>query len=303
MVKRALIGWLMLAGSLFAAQKVVVVVDDSGSMSDWMRQERVKKIDAAKQALTVVMRKLPPDSKVGVLALNGGWLIPLQPIDRGALQQEINRLRARGSTPLGARMTEAADELLKLRSKEIYGDYRMLVVTDGEAGDQDLLNAVLPDIMSRGFLVDVIGVDMQSEHSLATRVHNYRRADDPAALKEAIASSLAESDDQDAVGGETDFEILEPLPADMAPFVLTSLTTANNEPVTGDGFDPGEYATSSGGTFGGNNVPGGGGGGGGGGGAFSFGIFFCMGVLLFLVATVSSLFRSLTRPARSRRRW
>ena len=62
MVKRALIGWLMLAGSLFAAQKVVVVVDDSGSMSDWMRQERVKKIDAAKQALTVVMRKLPPDS-------------------------------------------------------------------------------------------------------------------------------------------------------------------------------------------------------------------------------------------------
>lgn len=299
MLIRAMLCWVVLTGSLLAAQKVVVVVDDSGSMSDWMRREKVRKIDAAKQALTVVMQKLPADSKIGVLSLNGGWLIPLQSIDRGELQQAINQLRARGSTPLGARMKEGADELLKLRSTEIYGDYRMLVVTDGEAGDQDLLNAVLPDIMSRGFLVDVIGVDMLSEHSLATRVHNYRRADDPAALEEAIANSLAESDDQDAVGGETDFEILEPLPADLAPFVVASLTTANNEPVTGEGFDPDDYTTSSGGTFGGSPVSGGGNGGGD--GSLSFGIFFCMGVLLFLVAAVSSLFKSLTRPAR--RRW
>ena len=138
------------------------------------------------------------------MALNRGWVVQLQPIDRKRLQVQVDRLRARGGTPLGQRMKDATDELLKLREKDPYGDYRLLVVTDGEASDQDVLDAVLPDIMSRNLIVDVIGVDMQSEHSLATQVSNYRRADDPASLEEAIADSLAESDDSNITGGQSD---------------------------------------------------------------------------------------------------
>lgn len=293
MLLRTTICWMLLASSIFAAQKIVVVVDDSGSMSDWMRSERIRKIDAARQSLVVVLKSLPRDAKVGVLALNAGWLVPLQTLDRERLQRSIRDLKARGSTPLGERMREASDELLALRKKDIYGDYRLLVVTDGEAGDQELLAYVLPDIMSRGFVVDVIGVDMESEHSLATRVHNYRRADDPASLSAAIASSLAESDASDVVAGESDFELLAPLPVEITPVVISALTSANNVPVTGEGFDHDEFYKGTGGNFGNS----------GGGSGFGFGGILCIGILFFIIASLSSMFRAIVRPTNRRRRW
>lgn len=293
MLLRATLTWMLLAGSLLAGQKVVVVVDDSGSMADRMRYERVRKMAAAKESLSVVLDKLPSDAEVGVLALNRGWLIPLQPLDRKQTQNQINQLRASGGTPLGMRMKEATEELLQLRAKDPYGDYRLLVVTDGEASDQNVLSAVLPDIMSRNLLVDVIGVDMKSEHSLATQVSNYRRADDPGSLEQAIAESLAESDDSSIVGGQSDFELLALLPVDMAPTVISALTANDNSPIAeqelhitdGDGAG-GIFYPNSGGQ---------------GGGRFSFSGIFCMIVLFFLVSIVSSLFKQISRPTRQRR--
>jgi hypothetical protein len=196
-------------------------------------------------------------------------LVPLQPLNRQQVQNQINQLRASGGTPLGMRMKEATDELLKMRAKDPYGDYRLLVVTDGEASDQDVLSAVLPDIMRRSLLVDVIGVDMQSEHTLATQVSNYRRADDPDSLEKAIAESLAESDDSKAVGGQSDFELLSLLPVDLAPAVISALTTTDNGPIgekelansDGDGASIVFYPQ---------------GGSGGRGGSFKFGGIFCM---------------------------
>ena len=284
-----------------ASQKVVVVVDDSGSMADWMRSVRTRKVDAARQALFTVLEQLPDDSKLGILALNRGWLYPLGPLDRNRLTQSINQLRARGSTPLGASMSVASDALLKLREEETYGDFRLLVVSDGEAGDQALLDHVLPDIMGRGFLVDVIGVDMKSDHSLATRVHSYRKADDPDSLEQAIASALAEGVTTDVGSGESDFELLAGLPVDVVPFVISSLTSTNNTPVSGNTYDDegdpnGVYIPPGGGY----SAPSGGGGGGGG-ASFRFGGIFCMFILFLLVSTVSSLFRSISRP--KRRRW
>lgn len=301
MITRSLVLCMLLSSTALAAQKVVVLVDDSGSMLDRMRYENTRKIDAAKQSLRVVLEKLPADAEVGVLALNRGWVMPFQTIDRRQLESQINRLRASGGTPLGMRMREATDKLLELRSKDPYGDYRLLVVTDGEASDQGLLDAILPDIMARNFLVDVIGVDMESEHSLATSVTAYRRADDPSSLEEAIAESLAESDESDLMGGESDFELIAGLPVEIAPVLISSLTTANNAPigeVTADGsdfgqggnvFQPSTRQTSS------NSSRRGGGG-------FSFSGIFFMIILIFAISTVSSILKKLSRPTR-RRSW
>ena len=291
MLIRTTLAWMLLFSTVIAAQKVVVVVDDSGSMADRMRHERVRKIEAAKRSLSVVLEKLPADAELGLLALNRGWMIPLQKLNRNQVKQQVEQLRARGGTPLGSRMKEATDELLKLRDKDPYGDYRLLIVTDGEASDQNLLNAVLPDIMSRNLLVDVIGVDMQSEHSLATQVSNYRRADDPDTLEEAIAQSLAESDDSQVVGGQSDFELLSILPIDITPIVISALTSTNNAPIaeTGSDVDGGDtvFLPNSGQ--------------GGGGGGFGVSGILCMVVLFFAVAIVSSLFKQFSRPSRNRR--
>jgi hypothetical protein len=234
---------MLLAGPLIAAQHVVVVIDDSGSMSNRMRAKgRTKKIDAARNAMTTVLSRLPDEAEVGVLALNAGWLLPLGPVSADEMSATVKGLRASGGTPLGATIKTGADALLRKRAEAHYGTYRLLIVTDGEASDRRLVDSYVPDIMARGILVDVIGVDMKSDHSLATRVHSYRRADDPTALATAIAAALAESDDEPNSAVESDFELLADFPAELAPVMLTALATDNNDPIVGGGVE----VTSSG---------------------------------------------------------
>ena len=221
----------------FAGQNVVVVLDDSGSMKDKMnsRQGKIRKMAAAKQALVTVLEQLPADANVGVALLNGTvnkspWVIPLGPVDIEATRNMMQAVRAKGSTPLGRFMKVGTDALLAARDKESYGSYRLLIVTDGEAGDPRLIERFLPEIKARGITVDVIGVNMQSDHSLATRVHSYRRADNPESLTAAIREVFAEtSSATDA--DESDFELLEGLPPECASAALTALSTIENAPI------------------------------------------------------------------------
>jgi uncharacterized protein YegL len=222
----------------FAGQNVVVLLDDSGSMNESLRSNpRVRKIDAAKRALLTVLEQVPSDAQVGVLALNGPrgngeWILPLGPLETQRMQQAVQRITANGSTLLGRFMKTAADELLQKREEQRYGTYRLLIVTDGEANDPALVEACLPQILARGITVDVIGVDMQQDHSLKTRVSRYRRADDPGSLQEAIQESLAETplDDQDP-DEQSDFALLAALPDEIAEAAIQQLTEVNNQPI------------------------------------------------------------------------
>lgn len=275
-----------------ASQNVVVLVDDSGSMMDSMRSG-VRRIQAAKDALKVVLGQLPADARVGVLALNQGWIFPPQPVDYDQMSGRIDQLRASGGTFLGENLKLAADELLKVRKEQVYGDYRLLIVTDGEANDQRVLDFVLGDVMARGITVDVIGVDMNSDHSLATKVHNYRRADDAATLQKAIAESLAESaaDDTDT-NEESDFELIASLPPDLAMNIIQSLTTAKNSPVGESDFQPLRMENDLGFDLRGNEPAGNQADDGGG---FGLGVIICMGILFFGITTISSMLRAARR--------
>jgi len=223
-----------------STQHVVVVLDDSGSMNEPMRRNRrMTKMQAAKQSLITVLDSLPADAHVGVVALNArnephrgnNWIIPLGPVDKAQATAAIRSLRANGGTPLGHFMRHGADELLKSRSKDRYGSYRLLIVTDGEAGDQASVERFLPDILSRGITTDVIGVDMASEHSLATKVHTYRRADDPESLTRAVREVFAETSADASDTGEDDFDLVAGLPDEVAVAALEALGSAGNHPI------------------------------------------------------------------------
>lgn len=219
-----------------ADQNVVVILDDSGSMDERMNTSsgRVLRIDAAKKALVQVLTTLPPETNVGVLALNtqvkgSNWVIPLGKADPSKWAS-IQSIRADGGTPLGEFLKRGVDALLESRSKQVYGTYRLLIVTDGEANDPELVDGYLPDIMTRGLTVDVIGVDMQSDHSLATRVHNYRRADDESALTQAISEVFAETSADDPQA-EEDFALFEGLPDEFASQALQALAKRSDAPI------------------------------------------------------------------------
>jgi uncharacterized protein YegL len=251
-----------------ASDYVVIVVDDSGSMREKMKRGGTRRIDAAKSALAKVIGQIPRETQLGVLLLNGArqsnhWLIPLGPVATQDALLAIQKLEPKGGTPLGEAMRLASDELLSVRSKNLYGTYRLIVVTDGEANDQALLEQYLPDILSRGVIVDAIGVDMRGDHSLATRVHSYRRADDQAALANAIVEILAENNTLDQAGNDADFELLQALDGLDSAELIKALATPNNERVTGirpnasgangsaepsNGFPIGSASPTSGGT-------------------------------------------------------
>lgn len=235
---RALFIVIAIAPIAEATQNVVVLLDDSGSMDMPLRSNSRKlKIAAAKQALLTVLERVPDDAKVGVLALNGprvngGWIIPLGEVDKANIASGVRKIRAGGGTPLGKYMKTAADALLELRAQERYGNYRLLIITDGEANDEDLMNQHLPDIMSRSIEVDVIGVDMANDHSLATRVHNYRRADNAASLTQAIEESLAETNpDPNDANEQAEFELLQAWPDQLAVAAIQTLSTNNDAPI------------------------------------------------------------------------
>jgi hypothetical protein len=242
-------------------QNVVVLLDDSGSMAAQMGGGSISKIDAAKEALLTVLRQVPDDANIGLLLLNGPsgsgeWIIPLGPVDRSRLENAIRRITTEHGTPLGEFMKVAADELLSFRAKHHYGTYRLLIVTDGEANDAALVDEYLPLIQQRNIQVDVIGVDMATDHSLATRVDSYRRADDAQALTEALTEVLAETavaEHDDISASDSDYAMLRGLPDELALAMVHAVTTIDNMPL---GESAGDEAISDEASRGGSRTQG-----------------------------------------------
>lgn len=213
-----------------ARDNIVVVLDASGSMKG--KIGTTTKMQAAKAALRKVMENVPETTNVGLLVfgaanLRNDWAYPLGPLETTRWEQAVGRPQATGATPLGAYLKKAADRLLEQREEQHgYGTFRLLVVTDGEANDRNLVDRYLPDILSRGITVDVIGVGMKSDHALATRVHSYRRADDPASLERAVVEVFrAEIDTSldDAATAEA-YELAAAIPNEMAGAIVAALT-------------------------------------------------------------------------------
>ncbi len=228
------------AASEVYVDNVIIVLDASGSMKRPMRGTSTSKMSAAKDALKAVLKQLPPSTHVGLLvfsAAGGGpdWVYPLGARDDQRLMAAIDAPRPGGGTPLGRYMKIGADRLLKARDAQFgYGSYRLLVVTDGEADkmDRPKMESYTPDIVSRGITIDVIGVDMAGNHTLATKVHSYRSANDPASLQRAVREVFAEVEkSRDDSTGEDAFEVIAPLPEGMAQVILDALAVSGNEPI------------------------------------------------------------------------
>lgn len=215
---------------------VVIVVDDSGSMGDPMTDangREIRKIDAARRALKEVVKTISPETYIGIVSFGRDWLYKLGPRNDVAINAGIDRLSTGGQTPLGRFIKIGADSLLAQRDKQHgYGSYRLLVVTDGEAGDASLVERYTPEIMARGITFDVIGVDMASDHTLANKVNSYRNAKDPESLKQAVAEVLAEAKDNDDGSANTEvFELIAGLPDGIAEKVIGALANSGNQPI------------------------------------------------------------------------
>jgi hypothetical protein len=232
---------LAVFGSSFAqdaADNVVIVLDGSGSMARPLPGANTDRMTAAQAALKKVLQTVPQETRIGLLVFSAkgvddDWVYPLAPRDDAKLMQAIDRPIPGGGTPLGAYLKKGADRLLEERARQFgYGTFRLLVVTDGEAGDQKLVERFTPEVIARGITVDVIGVAMDQRHTLATRVHSYRSANDPASLTRALAEVFGEigGRGRDVAGAEA-FAELQPIPSEVAQAMIQALSASGNQPI------------------------------------------------------------------------
>jgi len=213
---------------------VVIVIDDSGSMNDKMKGTRIEKMDLAKTAIIQVLDQIPEGTNVGIVTFNNGLIYELSPINMDVLTNTINGIKTGGGTPLGEYMKIGADILMLQRESQFgYGSYRLLVVTDGRANDENDMNRYSSEIVARGIVLDAIGVDMASDHSLSVSATSYRKANDPDSLRQAVTEVFAEVGGvgENAVSMDEAFAELQGFPENAAAALLGAFRSTGNHPI------------------------------------------------------------------------
>lgn len=180
-----------------------VVFDASGSMLQSKCSGNESKLAVAKRALVEFAAKLPADGNLGLSVFDAGGvreLIPMAAINKEAAAKAIGMVEAGGGTPLTEAIQKAYTALAAQGRKQLgYGDYNLVVVTDGEASGTDPRGIVDTVLRESPIVLHTVGFCIGETHSLNQpgRVV-YRAADNPAELASGLADVLAESPTFDA---------------------------------------------------------------------------------------------------------
>jgi len=180
------------------ARNYYVVFDASGSMTERKCSVNERKIDVAKRALEDFAAKVPADANLGLVVFDNRGirqLLPIAPIDQRALASAIAQVRPGSGTPLAEAIRLAYRELTQRAAVQFgYGEYHLVVVTDGEANGEDPRGVVDQLIAQSPVVMHTIGFCIGSDHSLNQPGRTvYRAADNPEALAQGLSEVLAES--------------------------------------------------------------------------------------------------------------
>lgn len=218
-----------------AQDNVVVILDGSGSMSAPMGG--TSRMQAAKRALFKAINQLPEDTNFGLLVFSSshdGWIYPLSPLNKVEAWKNVQKIREGGKTPLGHYIKTAGDSLLRERAKQFnYGSYRIIVITDGESTDGNLMERFARESVGRGLTLNVVGVGMTRDHTLKGLAHQYVGANDIDALNAAVTSFVAEAPvNMKLDEGQTPYSYLAFFPDDAAALqAIDALSETGNHPL------------------------------------------------------------------------
>lgn len=179
-------------------RNLYIILDASGSMYERKCTGGDMKINVAKQALVTFLGSVDDATNLGFYTFDERGpheVIPLGKVDRASLIERIKAIRAGGNTPLPESIDAARTALLKQKNEQLgYGDYTLLVVTDGESTSRRSLAEPVRLATENGIVVQVIGFCLDGAHSLKSLVNKYREANSPEELKSALQAVLGEAE-------------------------------------------------------------------------------------------------------------
>jgi len=183
----------------------VIIFDDSRSMAE-PDADGNKKMDTAKNAVVEWSKSVPAGANVGLVSFRSGvW--PLQPLTPASKEQLISTVRdiyQHGSTPLSEAFAKSFHMLTKQGLQQLgYGEYTLVVITDGKADDSNLLNKWVQFVLNNSpILIYTIGFGIGTDHTLnQPGLTQYKPAENLAELREGLKDVLAEAEAFD----ETEF--------------------------------------------------------------------------------------------------
>ncbi len=192
------------------ARNYYVVFDGSGSMREQAcGSGKASKIDAAKRALAAFAASVPADANLGLLVFDDQGVhevLSLGPAQPGRFIERVQAVQAAGGTPLRESVQAAYHALTQQGRRQLgYGEYHLVVVTDGEASEgQDPGEAVAGLLRDSPVVLHTIGFCLGDQHSLNQPGRTlYLAADNPEALSRGLGDVLAEAPAFNAAGFDT----------------------------------------------------------------------------------------------------
>lgn len=181
------------------ARNFLLIFDGSGSMAKSDCSGSRSKIDVAKAAVVAWSRSVPAGANLGLYAFhNGGILtLPLSSGNRAAFIEAVEQIEAGGNTPLTRAMQYAFKAFTDQGRRQLgYGEYTIVVVTDGIANHAEQLQQAVDKILgSSPINIYSIGFCIDRQHSLNQPGKTlYRSAANPRQLEKGLQDVLAESE-------------------------------------------------------------------------------------------------------------
>jgi len=185
-------------GQISLKRNFYFVFDGSGSMKDQPPSagQFNTKIEGAKWAVKEFMKTVPNDVNLGLFVFDSNGereVLPLGSNHRKEFLEDIDAVDPAGSTPLGDAIGKGAKALVKEYKRQLgYGDYRLIVITDGEASDN--INKGIAKAEKYNMPIYTIGFGIGQGHSLRKHSVSYKSADSAKELKDALQEAAAELD-------------------------------------------------------------------------------------------------------------
>lgn len=185
----------------FAANKVIIILDASGSM--WAQIDGKPKLEIARESLRTVLQSTPADAEIGFMAYGHRekgscddiqLIVPPQPGSASAISAAADSLKFLGKTPLTAAVKQAAEALKYTEDKAT-----VVLITDGLetcGGDPCALGKEL-EASGVDFTADVVGFGLTADEGrqIACLAENtggkYIQASDEKALQDALVETVA----------------------------------------------------------------------------------------------------------------
>ncbi len=161
---------LMFSSPVTAGEKVILVLDGSGSM--WARIQGTPKIQIARNVINSILKDWKPENQIGLVVYGHRrkgdcndieTLVPVGKLDKPAFMRAVNDINPKGKTPLSKAVLQAAERLKYTEDKAT-----VILVSDGRETCNADPCGIARQLKKTGvdFTLHVVGFDVSDKQGV-----------------------------------------------------------------------------------------------------------------------------------------